>query len=240
MLLALDAVDLLAARTVADTDMPQLAHLPAVGTHMRPNAELILSLKPDLVLQMSGRGEAMLQTENLRRLGINVLTFDINSFDRLFETMKKLGRLTAREEKAEQVVKNWRERLTALKSPDSRRRPTVYYEAREPNLLAAGGKSMVNAIIRAAGSENAVKTPKKLVRFSEEALLIANPDFCLLQKGPMSPNPTPIAERPNLKNLACAKEGHNFIVDEKKFARPGPGSISAAESLAKMLKESAQ
>ena len=84
LLLALDARNLLAARTVADAQLPELADLPAVGTHMRPNAELIVAQKPDLVLQLAGRREALLQTEALRKLGVNVLTFEMDSFDKMF------------------------------------------------------------------------------------------------------------------------------------------------------------
>ncbi|MBD5538975.1 MAG: ABC transporter substrate-binding protein, partial [Desulfovibrio sp.] len=73
MLVALGCGDRLVARTDADAALPELAHLPAVGTHMRPNAELVAAARPDLVLQMSGRGEALLQTEGLRKLGVPVL-----------------------------------------------------------------------------------------------------------------------------------------------------------------------
>ncbi len=238
MLLALGAENLIAARTAADNDLPQLARLPSVGTHMRPNAELVVALKPDIVLQMAGRNEAMLQTENLRRLGINTLTFNIDSFHSLFNVMRKLGALAGREEQAEAIIGSWRRRLDGL--PKRGKKPTVYYEAREPNLLAAGQKHMVNAIIEAAGGKNVVAIPKKLARFNEEALILANPEFCLIQKGPMSPTPRPIPERANLKNLACAKSGHNFIVPEKTFARPGPGSVEAAEKLAGILAVGAQ
>lgn len=237
MLLALGAGSLLAGRTVADGEISELAHLPAVGTHMRPNAELVVALRPDVVLQMAGRREAALQTESLRRLGVQVLTFDIASFDRLFEVMEKLGALAGCPEKAAQITDSWKSRLAALKSQESARKPSVYYEVREPALLAAGRESMVNEIIRAAGGKNVVTLPKKLARYNEEALLVARPDICLVQKGPMNPEPRPLAARPNLKNLPCVQAGRNFIVDEKIFARPGPGSIQAAETLAEILRQ---
>lgn len=48
LLLALDARAVLVARTVADARLPalaELADLPVIGTHMRPNAELIVAAK---------------------------------------------------------------------------------------------------------------------------------------------------------------------------------------------------
>ena len=93
LLLALDARGLLVARTVADAHLPELAGLPAIGTHMRPNAELIVAQKPDLVLQLAGRRECVAD-RSPAKLGINVLTFEMDSFDKMFDVLEKLGRLT--------------------------------------------------------------------------------------------------------------------------------------------------
>lgn len=233
MLLALGAGESIVARTAADSEPPEIAKLPSIGTHMRPNSELILAARPDVILQIKGRDEANLLTGRLRDLGLNALCFEIDSFEQLFKTVEKLGVLTGREARAAELVANWRERLAKIeKTPQ---RPKVYYEIREPDLLAAGGKGIVNAIIDAAGGENAVNSSKKLARYNGEALLLANPDFCLIQKGPMNPAPRPLAQRPDLAGLRCAETGKNIIVDERFFARPGPDSIKAAEELAKFL-----
>ena len=114
--LALGAGDLLVARTAADGNLPELAVLPAIGTHMRPNAELVLAQQPDVVLQLEGRSEAQTQTENLRSLGLKVLTFEVNSFERLFEVTETLGRLAGREDKAQVLVNGWKGRVQALRS----------------------------------------------------------------------------------------------------------------------------
>lgn len=235
MLLDLGAGKSIAARTSAD-DMDALRGLPVIGTHMRPNAELITALKPDLILQMAGRQEAAMQTENLRELGFPVLTFDVHSFQQLFQLMGNLGKLTGKEQEAAALIANWRQRLENLNSPPDRK-PRVYYEARQPQLLAAGAKSMVNDIITAAGGENIMQLPKKLARLNEEALLLARPEICLLQKGPMSPEPVPLAERPNLRSLPCVKNNMTFIISEQEFARPGPRSVTAAEKLAGIIKK---
>ena len=232
LLLALDARNLLAARTVADAQLPELADLPAVGTHMRPNAELIVAQKPDLVLQLAGRREALLQTEALRKLGVNVLTFEMDSFDKMFGVLEKLGRLTGRERQAAGLIRDW----SALRARNAGRKPLrVFYEVRYPNLLAAGQGSIVNEIIAAAGGENVVGDDKKLVRFNEEALIQADPDAYLIQKGPMNPDPQPLTERAHYRDLRAARAGRVLVVDEDRFARPGPRSVEAAEELEKWL-----
>nr|WP_297849598.1 ABC transporter substrate-binding protein [uncultured Desulfovibrio sp.] len=236
LLLALDARELLAARTVADAQLPELGHLPAVGTHMRPNAELIVALKPDLVLQLAGRREVLLQTETLRGLGLTVLTFEMDSFEKMFAVLEKLGRLTGRERQAAALLRDWRARLAALRARNAGRKPLrVFYEARYPNLLAAGQASIVNEIIIAAGGENVVSDDKKLARFNEEALIHADPDAYLIQKGPMNPDPQPLTRRAHYRDLRAARAGRVLVVDEDRFARPGPRAVQAAEELEQWL-----
>ena len=235
--LALGAGDLLVARTAADGNLPELAALPAIGTHMRPNAELVLAQRPDVVVQLEGRSEAQTQTENLRSLGLNVLTFEVNSFERLFEVTQLLGQLVGREQAATALVNGWKGRLQALRSSSAGKPgPRIFYEVRYPNLLAAGRGGISSEILALAGGENVVTDSKKLVRFSEEALIAADPDVYLIQQGPMNPAPTPLDERDHYKGLRVVREGRVLVVDEDRFARPGPRALDAAEELAGWLR----
>ncbi|MBD5647684.1 MAG: ABC transporter substrate-binding protein [Desulfovibrio sp.] len=237
MLLALGCGDRLVARTDADAGVPELAQLPAVGTHMRPNAELVAAHKPDLVLQMSGRGEALLQTEALRKLGVPVLCFEVNSFAQLFRVMEQLGRLCGREAEAAALVADWKARLEALAAENAGKKPwRIFYEVRYPNLLAAGQGGIVSEIMQAAGGENVISEKRKLARLNEEAVILADPDIYLVQRGPMNPAPEPLAGRPHFRGLRAVREGRTLEVDEALFSRPGPRAIEAAQQLARWLK----
>ena len=236
ILLALGAGEASVARTVADAGIQQLAHLPAIGTHMRPNPELVVAHKPDLVIQLAGRKEAQSQTEALRQLGIPVLCFAMQSFDDVFRITRMLGQATGRGTQAQAVIDGWQQRLAAVRQQVAgRARVRVFYEVRYPNLLAAGTASIVNDIITTAGGDNVVTTDKKLVRFSEESLLAANPQAYLVQRGPMNPEPQDVATRPHFTGLAAVQRGHVLVVDEAAFARPGPRAVDAAEALAGWL-----
>ncbi|MDD4701046.1 MAG: ABC transporter substrate-binding protein [Desulfovibrio sp.] len=236
LLLALGAGDSLAARTVADANIPGLAHLPTIGTHMRPNAELIVQQSPDLVIQLAGRNEALLQTEALRALGLNVLIFEMNSFEQMFGVLERLGQITGREAEAATLINVWQKRLASLEARYAGQKPPgVFYEVRYPNLLAAGRGGIVEDIITHAGGRNVVTDDKKLVRFNEEALLAADPDAYIVQRGPMNPDPQPLEQRLHYKNLRAVRDGRVLAVDEDFFARPGPRSVDAAEALGQFL-----
>jgi len=227
--------DLLIARTATD-DLPEsIKAKPSIGTHLRPNAELILGLAPDLVIQLGGRGEAMEPVRFLEDRGLNVAVFDLENFEQLFSVMERLGTLTASTEQAAERIAFMRSELARIEAGNKDPRPRVFFEARYPTLLAAGQGSMASEIIFRAGGENCVAAPDKLVRLGEEELLRLAPDIYLVQEGPMNPRPVPMAERHLFRTLACVNSGQVHTVDQKVFSRPGPRSLEAVRQLATII-----
>lgn len=236
LLLALGLDRNIVARTVADANIADLRHLPAVGTHMRPNAELIVAHKPDVVLQLVGRHEATTLGQDLRRLGVPVLLFRIESFEDMFAVLRQLGAMTGTSERAQALERQYRDRLEAVRQRIGTAAPvSVFYEVRYPNLLAAGKDSIVNDIIHRAGGVNVVRTEGKLVRLNEEELIRLNPAAYILQHGPMNPSPVPVERRRHYDPLRAAQSGRILMVDELTFARPGPRAVDAVETLAQWL-----
>lgn len=241
ILAAMGLADRLAARTQADAEPPEIAALPSIGTHMRPNLELILGLAPDLALQMGGREAAGEPVAALRRLGVPTAFFTAGSFAELFAVIERLGALTGEPARAAALIAALTARLDKVEENVKAARargataPRVVYEARYPNLLAAGRLSLVNEVIARAGGLNAVENDGKLVRLAEEELLRLNPDVYLVQRGPMNPAPIPPAERPHFASLAAVQAGRVHDLDERAFSRPGPRAVAAVEELARIL-----
>lgn len=232
ILLGMGMGECLVARTVAD-GQPELAALPVIGTHMRPNLELIAALHPDLILQFEGRREARAQVDQLRALGFRVAVFRGGSFSDLYRIIKALGVLTGAEGRAGALTESLRARLNAVaQSRAGAKRPRVFFEIRSPNLLAAGVNSTASAIIEAAGADNVVRAPDRVARLSEEELIRLDPDVYIVQQGPMNRMPVPPDRRDHYRHLRAVREGHVLTVDESLFSRPAPGMVDAVEMLA--------
>lgn len=234
----------LVARTVADADLPEVAALPAIGTHMRPNLEMVLGLGPDLVLQMSARRGASEPVEALRRHGVPVAEFNPGSFAELFAAIEAVGALTGEPRAAGALVARMRARLEAVArcldrpgaaAPGGAPRPRVFFEVRAQTLLAAGAGGIVDDVIRHAGGVNAVADPRRLMPLGEEALYGLDPDVYVVQRGPMNEAPPPLDRRPLLAALRAVRQGRVLEVDERLFSRPGPRSVLAVEALARFL-----
>lgn len=224
-------------RTKADVLPPSIVEKPSIGTHMRPNVEIVLSLKPDLILQSAGRREAMMPVNQLRTQGVPVAVFDPISFADLFSVIRRLGILTGEPAAAEHLVTSLEGRLNRVKKrlEQSTSRPKVVFEIRYPNLLCAGTKTIVNDVIEYAGGTNCITNEKKIVRVDMERLISCNPDYYIVQRGPMNRDPQPTTDRPHFEVLEAVRKGRVITVDEQLFSRPGPRSVDAVEQLARFI-----
>lgn len=237
ILFAMGQGNLLVARTAADDYPAEIVELPSIGTHMRPNVELIASLKPDLVLQMSGRPQAISVLKPLEKFGIPSAVFKVTSFNDLYSVIARLGVITGSQEASEALIVRMKNRLKAVDRMTSamNRKPGVFFEIRYPNLLGAGCGSIVNDIIKKAGGENCLKSNKKIARIGEEELMRLNPQFYIYQKGHMNPSPVSPARRKLFSMLEAVRKERVHEVDESIFSRPGPRNVKAVEILASIL-----
>jgi len=237
MLYAVGAGSRLTARTQADAYPPEILKLPSVGTHMKPNFEMIIGFKPDLVIQSASRREEMPDMERLSGAGIPVAVFAPKSFEDIFSTMERLGVLTGCEGEAGAAVARMKQRLAGVqaKLAGVEKRQRVFFEVRAEPLTGAGRGSIVQQILSAAGAENVLRSEKAIVQYSLEALLLDDPDVYVMQRGPMNRNPAELAARAHFERLRCVKEGKIVPVDEFIFSRPGPRCVEAVEQLAAAL-----
>ncbi|MEJ5243303.1 MAG: ABC transporter substrate-binding protein [Desulfomicrobiaceae bacterium] len=238
MVLALGRGDLLVARTEADAEI--LPQLPSIGTHLRPNLEAILALHPDVVLTLEDAPHPEL-CALLQAAGIRTLALPGQSFADLFASLRRLGRELDAEAQAEAQVQAMERTLAAVAAASAARRPRVLVELRYPNLVVSGTASIVHHMILAAGGENAVTAPEKIVRLSEEELLRLAPEVCVILRGPMHPHPEPLPERgPIFASLPCVRRGLVFQAEQAAFSRPTPRAVAATQQLAAWIQHAAR
>lgn len=237
MLYTVGAGPRIMARTQADAFPAEILKLPSVGTHMKPNFEMIIGLRPDLVIQSASRREEIPDMDRITQAGIQVAVFAPKSFEGVFSTMRRLGILAGRESEAEAAVAGMKQRLdrvhAGLAGVEKPRR--VFFEVRAEPLTGAGRGSIVQEILTAAGAENILKGDRGIVQYNLEALLLDDPDVYVVQRGPMNRNPVEPGKRTHFDRLRCVKEGKVILVDEFIYSRPGPRCVDAVEQLAAAL-----
>ncbi len=237
MLYAIGAGSTVVGRTQADTFPADITRLPSVGTHMRPNVEMILGLKPDLVVQSASRRSTTPEMDRLAEAGIPVVVFALKDFEGVFAAMERLGVLTGYGENARSTVRELRRRLDAVRSVcgSISEKPRLVFEIRADPLAVAGLGGMPNSVMEAVRAVNAVALPHPIVQTSVENLLALDPDAYIVQRGPMNPSPVPPEKRPHFNTLRAVRSGRVFMVDEALYSRPGPRAVEAVEDLAHRL-----
>ncbi len=231
-LMALGLGPRVVARTQGDDCLQEI---PTVGTHLQPNVEMILALRPDLVVQ-GGVPKGLPALRRLEAQGIAVAMFAPRNFADLFSTIKRLGVLTGRDQAGADLVSDMEAKLAAVARRVAGRKPVrVFFEVRYLNLLAAGQGSLVNDIITRAGGVNILKSPQKLTAYNLEALIQEDPEVYIIQQGPMNRSPDDIYTRPYFQELQAVRQRRVLVVEESLFSRPGPRSTAAVEQLARFL-----
>lgn len=190
-----------------------------VGTHLKPNIELINALKPDIIITGSKK---TFNEDMLKLVSAQTLYYEPESLDEILENITKLGKLFNRETEATNLIEKLKQKLTQIKPLTNK--PSILFEISGEPLRVAGGKSIINSIIKAAGGRNIVDSDKKHVLLSQEVILSSNPDYYLYQEGPMNKNPTPPNKRDPFKTLSSKV----ILVNEYDFSRPGINAFDAA------------
>ncbi len=199
-----------------------------VGSHLRPNIELIKSLQPDLIVAGSKRA---FPDELKKAIGVDVFHYDPRTLDEIITRILQLGKTLGKDREAEALVGRLNAKLKRIKPV--KKRPRVIYEVMYRPLKVAGAKSIVASIIERAGGMNIVGTEKKHVTISPERILKDPPDIYIYQVGPMNKNPIPPRERSYFHGL----KSRFFKVDEYEFARPGLNVFDAVIELNGIFRE---
>ncbi len=200
----------------------------SVGSHLRPNIELLKALRPDLII--AGSKKAFPERVS-RDLKVKIFYFDPRDLNEILLKIKELGELLDREKEALELIYKLKEKLSELKP--LKKKPTVIYEISAKPLKVAGKHSIITSIIEHAGGVNLITVHKKHVLISPEKVIKLAPDIYIYQVGPMNKNP----EYPKNREFFRSLKSRVIRVNEYEFARPGLNAFDAAVQLNKIFQE---
>ena len=209
----------------------QLQKLPQVGGGLDPNIEMIVALKPDLVLLAKSSRAA----ERLESLGLKVFALETKTHADVQRVLLTLGQLLA----VPDAPRIWNAIDAGLSAaartvPASARGVRVYFEVNQ-GPYAAGQSSFIGETLSRLGVENIV--PSQLGPFPKlnpEFVVRANPDIIMIGQS----NAESLASRPGWKAMRALREQRVcvFTADEANIlVRPGPRMAEAARLMVQCL-----
>jgi iron complex transport system substrate-binding protein len=205
--------------------------LPQVGGGLDPNIEMIVALKPDVVLMATSSRAG----ERLQALGLKVVALEPRSHADVQRVMLKLGQLL----EVPDADRLWRAidagvSAAAQSLPAGVRGTRVYFEVNQ-GPYAASESSFIGETLARLGVKNIV--PAKLGPFPKlnpEYIVRANPD--LIMVGQRSADG--LQARPGWQNIRALREQRVCIFPTEEanvLVRPGPRMAEGARLMARCL-----
>lgn len=227
---------------------PEVEGIRKIGGIVDPSVEVIVSLRPDLVL--ATRGNPTVVIERLRAAGIPMFAFESQGgLDPLIETMETMARVLCvdRAARADSVIRALRLRLDCLRAisatvPDSSRPTVYYYDPVSPDWTTGPGTHASEAIALAGGRNVADDAPVAWPRMALETLLVRQPDVILLvaddssHEGGGAIGALPgLLDRTGMRGMQAVRDTAICVVPADWLMRPGPRVLDAVEVLGRCL-----
>ena len=218
-------------RIVADTSQcnypPEATKLPHIGDY-RISVEQVIAQKPDLVVAVTSANATAIN--QLERLHTQVFAVDPYNLPQLYESILAIGRITATEVKAKQIVDGMRARVDALKAKvrQAKTKPKVLVVVQGQPLMVAGSDNFLHEAVTLAGGINIGREAgSRFPLFSPETVVIRAPDIILGRAD--------LANKPGWSTIPAVKNHAIYAPPADTLSRPTPRLIDGIEYIARKL-----
>lgn len=220
----------------------QATKIAKVSDTLHPNLEMIISLKPDLVL-ISTASQLEQFMAKLSEIGIPVFVVKSQSVEGVLESIELLGQITDRKVQSVNLVASLKTRLEKVKeSHQGKIPPKVFFIVGTEPLITAGKGAFVTDLINLAGGKSiSDDVENEWPAYSIESVIARKPDI-ILSPGDHSSNSSNSSNNATLPDLPkglevtpAATKKQTYKIDGDLILRPGPRIIDGLEEMAKIF-----
>jgi len=224
------------------TGIPELAAALPQFDMMAPDAEKIVSLKPDVIFVT---GMAQVNGDDpykpIEDAGICVIYIpSSSSIDGIKEDIKYIANVMGAKSKGDGIVKDMETKIADIKKigdaiPDSEKK-SVYFEiSAAPSMYSFGTGVFLNEILEIVGAKNILADQSSWVSVTDEQVLSKNPDVILTSVNYID-NPTDeIKARPGWDAVTAVKNNAVYYIDTNASNRPSQNITKAMDAIAKAV-----
>jgi len=213
----------------------QANSIPRVNNHSAANYELILSLKPDVVIAwQSGNGEAIIG--RIRELGIPVFVVETAALEEIPDLYNRLGQLAGQEIEAKIQADKFAETLATLRKSFQSRIPIrVFYQIWNEPLMTLNGDHLVSSMIELCGGANVFADAKVLVPYVNiESVLAADPQV-IISGGSSEGDLRSSGIWQKWDGLAAVKNKHLFSIPSDLLQRHSDRILKGAQLMCEYI-----
>jgi iron complex transport system substrate-binding protein len=227
----------------------EVTRLPKVGTFLKPDAELIAGLRPDLVVVHEVSTGIDRKLASLR---IPYVIVERGTLASVFSSIRQIAAAAGVAPRGDALVADLERRLNAIRRSGASASPVrvLFIIGRRPGMLAdlvaVGPGSYINNLIEIAGGTNVLAIPgqPEYPRISMETVLRLDPDVIVdtVDMGETEAERVqrqPINERlwKAYPSLSAVKTGRLHAATTDALVVPGPRVVDAAEWVQGLLRQ---
>ena len=216
---------------------PEARAIRKVGAYSRLDLEIIVALKPDLVLAWES-GNPAAAVARLRSMGLTVYVAESHRIEDIPVEIERLGRLAGTEAAATAAATAFRGRLAGLAARYSRQAPVaVFYQIWKQPLMTINDKQMISDVIRLCGGRNVFgRLPTLAPTIDVEAVIAANPE-AIVASGMDDARPEWLDDWRRWPTLAAVARNNLYFIPPELIQRHTPRLLDGAERLCAQLED---
>ncbi|MDI6639460.1 MAG: ABC transporter substrate-binding protein [Methanocellales archaeon] len=219
---------------------PEALQKKKIGGFVTVSIEKVVDLNPDLVLADAHFHRTFV--EELEKLGLSVVALRSDDMDEILEDIELIGKITGREEIAQELTANMGNRIKAItdktKNLTEAQLPKVLFIYELDPLRVSGPGSLAHILIQLAGGHNIAADAKaKSVVYSSELLIERDPDVIIFNKymGTIRITVDDLKGQPGWHVISAVKNDRVYGIDGDIVSRSGPRIVDGLEEMAKYI-----
>jgi len=217
---------------------PKAREKVKIGGYYTPSFEVIVSLKPDLVVAIAdGPNEAHI--EKFNKLDIPCFVVKPKTVNEIIETMDILAQVTGKKAIAKETIDNIKQRVKKIdklvEDVPMKERLKVFYGLDHTDLYTTGKNTFANDLIVRAGGINIAADSTGWFKYSLESLVLKNPDVIVTGKSGNETHEDIAGMWKKYKMLPAVAKNRICTVEGNWLNRPGPRAIDALEKIVEFL-----
>jgi iron complex transport system substrate-binding protein len=229
-------------RLVADSDVcnypPAAQKLPKIGGPFTPNLEVIVSLKPDLVVAAANSGNRKESVDALDLLHVPTYATNAKTVDDVLTSIVRLGDVLGVGEQGRALSESLRLRLQDLHRRLENVTPTrVLFVVWQEPLISIGQETYIADALRRAGAESVIQTKQDWPHIGWEEVVRLQPAYLIFASAKpeeITATLNGMRNLPGWRDLKAVEENKIAIVSDS-INLPAPRLVDAIEELAKRL-----
>ena len=234
-------------RVVGVTDFceypPEACQLPSIGGMTNPHMEVLVSLRPDLVIHQSHSDR---MAKNIETLEIPSMEITMDTLDDILSSIKLLGSTLGDVKISEQLLKNLTDGINFYKKKlegiPSKETLLLLGDSSDPgrDLYATGPGTFLHELLEISGGKNILhESMAKYPRLTKEYVIEKSPEV-IIEAGPKSQlTPEQVKERlkswERFSTIRAVQTGQLHYIGADYILIPGPRLVSILEQFSQVL-----